>query len=294
MDRTGRETGLWAEARSIAARHGRGGAADAGDDLAQDLAVAALEAGEGQGGLDRPAAWLERVGRNAAIDGWRSERRRGELAPQIEPPAAPPDPESVLLGRERRGLVRRALAALPRPQRRAALLRFAAELPFESVAAQLGTPAATARTRLHRALARLRAQLGGLRVLLPGWPAAQTAAFVLALVAVEAPAQIPTLAIADGDTPRVTARQRAVPVRVMATSKVEQSEEDAPSGSSPAPGPKPIPGPQVFVFGDDRVIGDVLGPEGERLSVVRPVWHPSLIELRRHFVPEVLKSLEEF
>ncbi len=162
MERT-----AWLEARRIAARQGQGGASDAGEDLAQDLAVAALEAG---GEARRPGAWLERVGRNAVIDRWRVESRRVELAPQIEAPVALPDPEAALLGRERRGLVRRALAALPRPQRRAALARFHAELPFEEVAARLGTPPVTARTRVHRVLAVLRSKLGGLRAVfvLPG------------------------------------------------------------------------------------------------------------------------------
>ena len=44
---------LWTEARTIAARHDPA----ARDDLAQDLAVAALERG---GRLHNPAAWLER------------------------------------------------------------------------------------------------------------------------------------------------------------------------------------------------------------------------------------------
>ena len=95
---------LWSEAREIAGRHGRGD----GDDLAQDLIVAALERGAK---VETPGAWLERVGRNAAIDRWRVQRRRDELVREIEPPSGPIDPEAALLGRERRGLVRRALAA---------------------------------------------------------------------------------------------------------------------------------------------------------------------------------------
>ena len=139
---------LWSEAREIAGRHARGD----GDDLAQDLIVAALERGVA---AKNPGAWLERVGRNAAIDRWRVQRRRDELATEIDLPAGPIDPEAALLGRERRGLVRRALAALPRPQRRAALARFHADLPYEEVAARVGAPAITARTRVHRALASL-------------------------------------------------------------------------------------------------------------------------------------------
>ena len=66
---------FWTEGRAIAVRqeHGNGAARE---DLAQDLAVAALENG---GEARRPGAWLERVGRNAAIDRWRVEARRLEL-----------------------------------------------------------------------------------------------------------------------------------------------------------------------------------------------------------------------
>src|SRR6185503_15389221 len=146
---------LWTEARAIAARRDP----RAADDLAQELACAMLESGAR---AERPAAWMERVGRNAAIDRQRVEQRRAELAPHIEPPAAP---ETALLVRERRGLVRRALALLPRPQRRAALLRFHAELPFQTVAARLGTREVTARTRVQRALTSLRERLGALRAI---------------------------------------------------------------------------------------------------------------------------------
>src|SRR5450432_2075690 len=149
----------WDEARAIARRHARG-ASDAADDLAQELAVAALERGAT---LERPGAWLERVGRNAGIDRWRVERRRGELAGGVPLPASPPDPEAGALARERRGVLRRALAGLPRPLRRATLARYHADLPFDAVAARLGTRPVTARTRVHRALERLRARVGGLR-----------------------------------------------------------------------------------------------------------------------------------
>jgi hypothetical protein len=44
---------LWSEAREIAGRHARGD----GDDLAQDLMVAALERGAT---AENPGAWLER------------------------------------------------------------------------------------------------------------------------------------------------------------------------------------------------------------------------------------------
>jgi len=273
---------LLTEARVIAARRDP----RAADDLAQDLACAALEAGAG---VERPAAWLERVGRNAVIDSRRAQQRREQLAPRIEPPAAPADPETALLARERRGLVRRALALLPRPQRRAALLRFHADLPFEGVAERLGTREVTARTRVHRALASLRTRLGGLRAmfLLPG---AQTAALGLTLIAAQQlPAAPSPLAIADAGVVTAIEHPKRRPVaRVMA------AEAKAPAvDETPRPDARDVPAVQRFVFGDEDVIGDVNGPDGETLVVVPRVSHPSLIEIRQHFVPEMVKGLED-
>jgi RNA polymerase sigma factor (sigma-70 family) len=287
----------WLEARRIAARQGRGGASDAGEDLAQDLAVAALEA---SGEARRPGAWLERVGRNAVIDRWRVESRRGELAPEIEPPVALPDPEAALLGRERRGLVRRALAGLPRPQRRAALARFHAELPFDEVAVRLGTPPVTARTRVHRALAVLRSKLGGLRAVLV-LPGVHATALGLVLIVAEAPGLAPGRAPADGNpTPEVT-----VPARHFARTRViaAESRPSVPPAAKPsakpaaaetAETPAPIPPPQVFVFDPDSVEGGVARPDGDEVRVVRPAIHSSLIEIRRHFVAELVKTMEDF
>jgi RNA polymerase sigma-70 factor, ECF subfamily len=293
MERT-----AWLEAKRIAARRERGGASDAGEDLAQDLAVAALEAGET---ARRPGAWLERVGRNAVIDRWRVESRRGELAPEIEAPAASPDPEAALLGRERRGLVRRALAALPRPQRRAALARFHADLPFEEVAARLGTPPVTARTRVHRALASLRSKLGGLRAVLV-LPGVHATALGLVLIAAQAPGLPPVPARADA----VPALEVTTPARHFARTRVIAAEARPSATTAPKPpaapllkvsakaeAPETIPPAQVFVFDPDSVEGNVVGPEGEQIQVLLPVVHPSLIEIRRHFVAELVKTMED-
>jgi RNA polymerase sigma factor (sigma-70 family) len=285
---------LLTEARAIAARRDP----RAADDLAQELACAALQAGAGVAGagvagagiagVARPAAWLERVARNAVIDGRRAQQRREQLAPRVEPPAAPADPETVLLARERRGLVRRALALLPRPQRRAALLRFHADLPFDGVAERLGTREVTARTRVHRALASLRSRLDGLRSMfvLPG---AQTAVLGLTLIAVQQlPAAPSPLAIAGADVvAAVQHPKRRAAVRVMAEAK------PAAHDAEPRPDARDVPAVQRFVFGDEAVLGDVKGPDGERLVVVPRVVHSSLIEIRQHFVPEMVKGLED-
>ena len=282
---------LWSEAREIAGRHGRGD----GDDLAQDLIVAALERGEA---AENPGAWLERVGRNAAIDRWRVQRRRDELASEIDLPASPIDPEAALLGRERRGLVRRALAALPRAQRRAALARFHADLAYEEVGARVGAPAITARTRVHRALAILRTRLGGLRAMLV-FPGVQMSALGLVFVAVAAPGlpQARALSFDEISMAAPGAGRHFARTRVMATAArapAAAAQRPAPKIIvSPAPAPDAPPPPQRMVFGEDLVEGSVVGPAGENIRMIPPVEEPSLIEIRRHFVPEMLKTLED-
>lgn len=316
---------VWMEVRVIARRHGAGatrrrtggsGDFDA-DDLAQDLAVAALEKGAD---ARRPGAWLERVGRNAAIDGWRAAKRRAELALAIEPPVAPPDPEAALLGRERRRLVRRALGALPRAQRQATLARFHAELGFDEVARRIGAPVVTARTRVHRALAGLRARLGGLRAWL-AWPSVHATALGLTLLVPIAPrfallAGPETSAAHEPPAARRGARGaagRGSPAAVPPPSPAEfparppaagpapasaaaAARTDRPAGAHP-PSPPPrsssVPEPQQLVFGNDLVEGSAIGPEGEEIRVVRPTAQPSMIELRRHFVAELMKSMED-
>jgi len=279
---------LWTEARTIAARHDPA----ARDDLAQDLAVAALERG---GRLHNPAAWLERVGRHAAIDRWRVDARRRELLEQVAGPESPVDPESAALRREQRRLVRSAVASLPRPQRRAALARFHADLSYEEAAQELGTPIATARTRVHRALAALRARLGTLRALF-ACPGFQTAALGFALVVAQSPARPQaSLIVAEEAASSVAFRSRHLAAARVIAAEVpappQPAATPAPRSTPPAePQPEPV---QRFVFEGDEIPGEPQSPDGEIVRVPPRLAQPSLIELRRHFVPELLKTLED-
>jgi len=277
---------LWIEARAIAARRDP----RAAEDLAQDLACAMLEDGARAA---RPAAWLERVGRNAVIDRRRVEQRRAELATEIEPPVAPADPEAALLARERRGLLRRALATLPRPQRRAALLRYHAELPFETVAARLGTPEVTARTRVHRALDSLRARLGSLRAFFVV-PGAQAAVLAMTVVAVQLPAAPSPIALALADNGVATEHPHGRRVRLVAVPPAEKATEAAPPKEEARPDAATYSAVQVFNFEDETLLGEVKGPDGIVYTALPKVEHSSLIEIRQHFVPEMVKSLEDF
>ncbi len=69
---------------------------------------------------------------------------------------AEPSPEVVALGRERRGAVLAGLEQLGADDRLVLHLRYFLDLAEAEVAAALGCPRGTVKSRLHRALARLR------------------------------------------------------------------------------------------------------------------------------------------
>jgi len=49
----------------------------------------------------------------------------------------------------------------------------------------------------------------------------------------------------------------------------------------------------VYDFEDDNVEGDLQRPDGELVSSINTAQHESLIEIRKDFIPEMLKSLED-
>jgi len=178
-----------------------------------------------------------------------------------------------------------------------ALLRFQGELPFQTVAARLGTPEVTARTRVQRALDRMRAHLGSLRAIFVV-PGAQAAVLGLAVVVTQLPAAPSPLAIAMADDTAAVQRLRHPrPVRHIAAAP------KAPVVANPTPAAKAEPAREdatevaavkVFNFEDDELFGEVKGPDGEIYRALPRIEHSSLIEIRQHFVPEMVKSLEDF
>ena len=51
-------------------------------------------------------------------------------------------------------------------------------------------------------------------------------------------------------------------------------------------------GTTTYDFEDDLVTGDLVRPDGEMLNVRRRGSRSSLIRIREHFIPEMLKSVE--
>jgi hypothetical protein len=48
-----------------------------------------------------------------------------------------------------------------------------------------------------------------------------------------------------------------------------------------------------FDFEDDQVEGTIQRPDGDLIDSLRKASQPSLIEIRRNFIPEIIKSLED-
>jgi hypothetical protein len=63
--------------------------------------------------------------------------------------------------------------------------------------------------------------------------------------------------------------------------------------SPPAESETGAPGPIHYDFEDDQVEGDIQRPDGELISSIQQARHESLIEIRRYFMPEILKMIED-
>jgi RNA polymerase sigma-70 factor (sigma-E family) len=129
-----------------------GDRADA-EEVAQEALARAFARWRSVAGHAEP--WVARVATNLAIGRWR--RRRPSLAFVDDDGGAIEDASALAL--ERHGLVA-ALARLPRRQREVVVLRYLADLPEQAVADQLGTSVGTVKQHAHRAIARLRSDLG--------------------------------------------------------------------------------------------------------------------------------------
>jgi hypothetical protein len=77
-----------------------------------------------------------------------------------------------------------------------------------------------------------------------------------------------------------------------------QAKAEAPAAAAPAAGGGGEDNVQykaktVYDFEDDTVEGDLQRPDGELVSSQKKAEHSSLIEIRKDFIPEMLKSLED-
>jgi len=108
--------------------------------------------------------WLLRIVANEARNRRRSAGRRAGLALRVaedrRPDDAAPSPESAVLASERRAILLAALNGLRDDDREVISARYFLELSEGETAEALGIPRGTVKSRLSRALERLRVQLG--------------------------------------------------------------------------------------------------------------------------------------
>jgi RNA polymerase sigma-70 factor, ECF subfamily len=115
----------------------------------------------GQFDPERPLGpWLYTIVRNAAMDAWRRERRHDtrsldDVAARDLPSFAPPALDDAYdVWR-----VRRALDALPPGEREVVRLAHLEQLTHPEIAARMGVPVGTVKSRSHSAYRKLRAAL---------------------------------------------------------------------------------------------------------------------------------------
>ena len=145
----------------------------AAEDALQEAYVAAyrhLDRFRGDSGL---ATWLTRIVVNQALQALRRTRRE-QVVVLFDDPADDPDaeaasldfpsrttgtPETAMLRAEMRRLIERKIDELPEVHRTVFVLREIEDMTVEETAGALAIPAATVRSRLFRAKARLRESL---------------------------------------------------------------------------------------------------------------------------------------
>lgn len=131
------------------------------EELCQETFAAALEGGFR--GASAPYTWLFGILRNLFRE--RRKKRRPTFAPELPEDARgrspPPEPPLALAeAAEAKDRVREAVMGLPDDQRDIVLLRYMDEASIDEIAAALGLPGGTVKSRLFAARAKLRAVLG--------------------------------------------------------------------------------------------------------------------------------------
>lgn len=131
--------------------------AAAAEDVAQDAFIRAYRALHTFRAGEPFRPWILRIVTNTAINEVRARQRRtgllGRVAALTTSVAAPPD---IKLGDDDATMLARAINELPLDDRVVLHLRYFLDLPEREIAATIGKPSGTVKSRLHRAGKRLR------------------------------------------------------------------------------------------------------------------------------------------
>ena len=129
------------------------GSRAAAEDAVQEAVARAWERSQRGEQIESLPAWVTRVAVNLSHSRWRRTRVEQRGRERIASQPTPADPDDRID-------VTRALAALPRRQREATVLRYYLGLDVTEVARALGVTEGTAKTTLFRARQALAAALG--------------------------------------------------------------------------------------------------------------------------------------
>jgi len=132
---------------------------DEAQDAAQDAFVQAFRSLAGYRGDGTFGAWVGRIARRIAVARATTAGRRVTTDIDAAPDAVrdeSADPLEHVMDVEQSARLRTAVDALPADQRQVVALRFFQDMPLERIAVEANVPLGTVKSRLHRALARLR------------------------------------------------------------------------------------------------------------------------------------------
>jgi RNA polymerase sigma-70 factor (ECF subfamily) len=276
--------------------------AAAAEDLLSEARARAL-ARPVPGGVTNPAQaqrWLAGILHNLCADEGRRAARtaRAHAALRASPPAAAATPEEALLEDERRRLLHQALPTLPAELRQLLHERFWDGRDDAAIARARGVRQATVRTRVHRAVGRLRGLLSGLRAVFPVAPfsaqAAAVALLPLGLAAVlggpVAPAEV-----APGGTATATRARPSLEARPITQVPAPPARaRRAPQVLPARPAPAASEAVKRFDFDDDEVAGDLQRPDDLLLlGAPAKLRQPSLLEIPSSFTPALIKMIED-
>ena len=132
------------------------GDADVAEELAQDTLARVWDRWPQVRAMRSPDAWTYRVGVNLANSHYRrraAEHRAMARRDRVVDERAAADLADAIV-------VRKAVAALPKRQKTALVLRYYADLPIEEVASLMSCAPGTVKALTHQAIANLRGAIG--------------------------------------------------------------------------------------------------------------------------------------
>lgn len=293
---------------AIARRYAGRVGADVAEELRGEAVVRALRSPPPDGRME---PWLEKIYRNLVVDRWRRGPIRTVDLAERPNLAGAGTPEDEVLRRERRRAIREGLGHLPREARRALLSRYWGELDDRAAASRFGVTATTIRTRVHRALARLRARLGDLRAFYPplfgklGAPATTVglaSVMVATLIVVgavsppPAPKPIAAPALAAARPAAVWSARQAAPAEPAVTEVPPAPARMAKRSPTRTPAAPTLPAPAEIVENDDHpVSGEIIEPDGIIIfAEPERVVPPSMVEAPPDLLAQIDKMIEEW